>query len=154
MALPDGVTGAQVTSSAVGLAGDKTWLELTVTLGGTGPLVHAASGTRLLAAPVTVSGFDEVTSPVLPHTDQEGFVDGAGNTVTNWSYVAAIVSTDRVGNRIRQRFGFQLPTGQTVVDLDTVSGEALTPQVTTPVIVDGGTPGGPLVGSVIDGGAP
>jgi hypothetical protein len=55
---------------------------------------------------------------VLPHTDQTGFQDEAGNSYQNWYYTATITyATDR-GTLPPRTKTFQLTTGQTVVDLD------------------------------------
>lgn len=134
MAFPAGVTGAQATASAIGLGGGGAWIELTITLGTGGVIVHEASGQRLLNTPLSVAGRDEVATPAIPHTDQAGFIDGAGNTVTNWHYIATITTTDQVGNRTRQRFPFQIPAPQGTVDLDLISGETMTPPITAPVV--------------------
>jgi hypothetical protein len=55
---------------------------------------------------------------VLPHTDQDGFQDEAGNAYKNWYYTATIqYQTDRATLPAKTKT-FQLTSGQTVVDLD------------------------------------
>ena len=81
----------------------------------------------MLGTPITVRGRDEV-SVTLPHTGQAGFTDGAA-PVTGWQYVARGVFTDRSGNRTRFGFAFDVPVGETVIDLDTVAQAAIPPTV-------------------------
>lgn len=61
----------------------------------------------------------------LPHTDQTGFQDAAGNAYTGWFYSITVVY-ERNGRRIAfPERDFQIPSGQTSVDLALVpAGEA------------------------------
>jgi hypothetical protein len=66
----------------------------------------------------------------LPHTDQEGFIDGVGNTIVDWFYTVKI-KYEKDGQIVHfPSRDFQIPTGQTDVDLALVpSGEAFVPSV-------------------------
>jgi hypothetical protein len=55
---------------------------------------------------------------VLPHTDQTGFQDESGNSYQNWYYTATISYSAGKTTLPSRTKTFQLPTGQTVVDLD------------------------------------
>jgi len=126
MTFPAGVTTATGTLGAADV-------DVTLTVWPSVPVVHAVSGEPLWELPQTVTGRSSV-SMVLPHTDQAGFVDGAGNTYTNWHYVAVATLTDRWGQRVRRRFTFQLLTGQDTVDLDLVGHPAAAPGIVSGVV--------------------
>ena len=75
-------------------------------------VVHQESGIALVKidrdVPASEAG-DLMLS--LPHTDQGGFVDQRGNTVTNWSYKMQIAFTGGAGKSQMIVKQFQLPTG-------------------------------------------
>jgi hypothetical protein len=66
----------------------------------------------------------------LPHTDQDGFIDGLGNSITGWFYTVTI-KYEKDGQIVHfPSRDFQIPVGQTDVDLALVpSGDAFVPQV-------------------------
>jgi hypothetical protein len=66
----------------------------------------------------------------LPHTDQDGFIDGLGNTITGWFYTVTI-KYEKDGQIVHfPSRDFQIPVGQTDVDLALIpSGDAFVPQV-------------------------
>jgi lysophospholipase L1-like esterase len=69
----------------------------------------------------------------LPHTDQVGFQDEAGNAYQNWYYTATIqYSTDK-GTKAPFTKVFQLTTGQTTVDLDLLPSGAPAMPYTAPI---------------------
>lgn len=75
-------------------------------------LVHQASGTALVKIAREVS--EDASGDVilyLPHTDQPGFVDHRGNTVTGWSYKLQVFFTGAAGKSSMVVKQFQLPTG-------------------------------------------
>jgi len=120
MALPAGVTTCLVSKKApVSFGGGqaKVYLEITPSV----RLVHTATGTPL-------ADFLEVIAPLeggvaqaaLPHTDQPGFQDEAGNAFINWHYTAR-VRYEKDGNKKHlPLFAFQIPSGQTALDLSAV----------------------------------
>jgi hypothetical protein len=69
----------------------------------------------------------------LPHTNQVGFQDEAGNAYQNWYYTATIqYSTDK-GTKAPFTKVFQLTTGQTTVDLDLLPSGAPAMPYTAPI---------------------
>jgi YD repeat-containing protein len=82
-------------------------------------LVHAATGTPLVNFIEDVITTEGTSGQfVLPHTDQTGFQDEAGNSYQNWYYTATITYATDKGTLPPRTKTFQLTTGQTVVDLD------------------------------------
>lgn len=88
--------------------------------------VWTATGEVIMprALTVTLNG-SGAGSIVLPATDQPGFSDGAGNSVTNWTYTA----DDQLTGSNSARRTFMLPTGG--VDDLTVDLDLLTPVTST-----------------------
>lgn len=80
-------------------------------------LIWVATGVPILASVITVS-LDEngAGSVYLPYTDQPGFADGAGHSVTNWTYLATFALAGDVD--APSPTYFQLPTGPAQIDLD------------------------------------
>ena len=117
MALPVGVLtavvrfGPMIDDQGVPFAGK-------VTFTASRPKVWAVTGTPIMPRALTVT-LDETGQGeiVLPATDQDGFTDGAGNAVKDWTYRVQIDLAGR-GSDTRS---FQVPTaGQpdVVMDLD------------------------------------
>ena len=120
MALPEGVTTCRVFKKApVTFGGGQTqvYLEITPSV----RLIHTATGTPL-------ADFLEVVAPLeggvaqasLPHTDQAGFQDEAGNTFTNWHYTARVRYEKGGDKKHLPLFAFQIPAGQTEIDLSMI----------------------------------
>lgn len=88
--------------------------------------VWTATGEVIMprALSVTLNG-SGAGSIVLPATDQPGFSDGAGNSVTDWTYTADI----KLSGSNSDRRTFMLPTGG--VDDLTVDLDLLTPVTST-----------------------
>lgn len=119
MALPVGVTTATVTfGKDVDLLGDNASVKLKITPSHT--LVWAATGERITPFDVESVAAEGVTGAFnVPHVDQAGFVDRAGNTITNWYYTVQGTVT-RGRSTIPYRKVFQVLTGTTSVDLDLI----------------------------------
>lgn len=120
VAIPAGVTTCTVVfGKDVDFAGNSAAVTVTVTPSHT--LVWAATGERLVAFDVEASADEGVTGTfVVPHTDQAGFLDTAGNTITNWYYtVSARVNRGRQAKAYRKVI--QPVAGQASIDLDLVA---------------------------------
>ena len=121
MVLPAGVTTCLVFKNApVSFGGSAGGVEFEITP--SVRLVHIATGTPLVDFIESVTPADGgVAQMMLPHTDQDGFRDEAGNAFKNWHYTAR-VRLKKAGNQPKHEplFDFQLPTGQNTVDLSTV----------------------------------
>jgi hypothetical protein len=121
MALPAGVTTCLVYKNApVSFGGASGAVEIEITP--SVRLVHIATGTALVdfiesVAP-TEGGIAQV---MLPHTDQPGFRDEAGNAFINWHYTAR-VRLKKTGHQPKHLpiFDFQIPAGQSSLDLSSV----------------------------------
>ena len=130
MPIPAGVTTALVHMDApVSFIGEPGRLHVRITPSDS--LVWEATGTPL------ANFFDAIApdngEPMeieLPHTDQPGFIDGVGNSVTDWFY-SATIKYEKDGQIIHfPSRDFQIPTGQDDIDLALVpSGEAYTPSI-------------------------
>jgi len=128
MALPVGVTTCLVSKKApVSFGGGqaKVSLEITPSV----RLVHTATGTPLADFIETVDPLEGgVAQVILPHTDQAGFQDEAGNAFTNWHYTARVRYEKGNDKKHLPLTTFQIVTGQTEVDLSLVpSGAAALP---------------------------
>lgn len=143
MAIPPGVTTCLVYKKApvsFGGSSAKVHLEITPSV----RLIHTATGTPLadfveLVAPTEGS----LAQLLLPHTNQPGFQDEAGNAFTNWTYTAKVkYEKGGVFKHVPPQ-SFQLAQGQTEVDLSLIpSGPAALPSsATLPTVtsVDGET---------------
>lgn len=102
-------------------------------------LVHTETGTPLAdftdsAAPAEGA----VAEIALPNTDQPGFQNEAGESVTGWTYEARVFYRLGAQERAVPPKRFRLPAGQARVDLATAPDEA----------------GGATMGGSIDGGGP
>lgn len=143
MAIPPGVTTCLVYKKApvsFGGSSAKVALEITPSV----RLIHTATGTPLadfveLVAPAEGS----VAQLLLPHTNQPGFQDEAGNAFTNWTYTAKVkYEKGGVFKHVPPQ-SFQLAQGQTEVDLSLIpAGPAALPTsapLPTVTSVDGET---------------
>lgn len=122
MALPAGISTATVTVGVpVTFSGLPVRTNVTITPSAF--LVHTATGHPLVNMIETATASDGVAVQfTLPHTDQAGFQDEAGNAYQNWYYTATIqYQTDKATKAPFTKV-FQLATGQTTVDLDLLPG--------------------------------
>jgi hypothetical protein len=120
MVLPAGVSTCLVTKKApVSFGGGqaKVYLEITPSV----RLVHTATGTPLADFMETVNPLEGgVAQVILPHTNQPGFQDEAGNAFTNWHYTARIRYEKGNDKKHLPLTTFQLPVGQPEVDLSLI----------------------------------
>lgn len=133
MAWPNGMELVTVTvGSSLSFFGDEQAIKVTVTpvIGGTvGRLVWAATGQPVVFGSKTFTGVaGTVASFTVPNPDQAGFIDGAGNAVTNWAYSAVV----EVGSQ-RWTQAFQPVAGQSSIDLDMVQDGQVSAPVSAPV---------------------
>jgi hypothetical protein len=121
MVLPAGVTTALVYKKApVSFGGSSGGVEIEVTP--SVRLIHTETGTPLVDFIEAVSPAEGTAVQVmLPHTDQPGFQDEAGNTFTNWHYTAR-VRLKKQGQQPKTEplFSFQIPSGQAEIDLSKI----------------------------------
>lgn len=121
MVLPAGVTTALVYKKApVSFGGSqaKVLLEITPSV----RLIHSETGTPLADYVESVNPEEGgVAQVLLPHTDQPGFQDEAGNAFVNWHYTARI-RYEKNGHQPKTLplQSFQVPSGQTEVDLSLI----------------------------------
>lgn len=118
MALPDGIALVTVTiGPPLDFNGDVI-PGGSVTIKPSNSIVHAASGTPIIARPQKVPlDEDGLATVQLPATDQDGFTDGQGNPIVNWSYGVTWAFKDRtVPNR--PTVNVALPAVAPTVDLD------------------------------------
>lgn len=138
MALPTGVTTCVVTAGApLDFAGQGGTITLTVTpiLGGNATnIVWQATGQPLVNFPMTATAdATEQAQVVIPHSDQAGFVNGAGDAFSGWSYKAQIVFKGANRQQVAWTKVFQIPSGQTSIDLDLVPDGSITSPTTAPI---------------------
>lgn len=97
-------------------------------------IVHAATGVALYSgddALVTSANGDPITFAV-PHVDQAGFVDAAGNAVTFWAY--QLKGTIAFGKKkVSVSKTFQPVVGQATLDLDLIPDGAAEVAVMAPI---------------------
>lgn len=118
MALPVGVTTATITFG-VPTTFTGAFVRSTVSIQPSATLVHTATGTPLINFIEDVITTEGTSGQfVLPHTDQTGFQDEAGNSYQNWYYTATVTYASDKGSLPARTKTFQLTSGQTVVDLD------------------------------------
>lgn len=130
MSLPAGVTTCNVIfNTPLSFAGGTGTATLTVRP--TQTIIWAATGQPLGAFSDTVTTSAQPGSMALPVVDQAGFVDSAGNTVTNWAYTADVLWTVGTQNLSTHK-SFQLLTGQTSVTFDLIPDGNTTIAVTAP----------------------
>lgn len=128
MVLPAGVTTCLVYKKApVSFGGGqaKVYLEIVPSV----RLVHTATGTPLADFLESVTPAEGgVAQMQLPHTDQPGFQDEAGNAFTSWHYTARVRYEKGNDKKHLALTTFQIPAGQTEVDLSLIpSGAAALP---------------------------
>jgi hypothetical protein len=85
-------------------------------------LIHTATGTPLADYVESVAPAEGgVAQVLLPHTDQPGFQDEAGNAFINWHYTARI-RYEKQGHQPKTLplQSFQVPVGQTEADLSLI----------------------------------
>jgi hypothetical protein len=136
MSLPAGVTTATVFKKAPVTFGGgqaKVYLEVTPSVA----LVHTETGTPLVDFVEVVEPLDGGIAQVsLPHTDQTGFQDQAGNAFTNWHYTARIRFEKGSVSKKLPLVAFQIPAGQSSLDLSLVpAGPAALPSSTPTAVV-------------------
>jgi hypothetical protein len=135
MVLPAGVTTALVYKKApVSFGGSqaKVLLEITPSV----RLVHSATGTPLADYVEQVNPEEGgVAQVLLPHTDQAGFQDEAGNAFVNWHYTARI-RYEKNGHQPKTLplQSFQVPSGQTEVDLSLIPHGTPAIATSTPIL--------------------
>jgi len=121
MVLPVGVTTCLVFKNApVSFGGGSGSVEIEITP--SVRLIHTATGTPLVDFIEAVAPADgSVAQTMLPHTDQPGFQDEAGNAFTGWHYTAR-VRLKKTGHQPKHQplFDFQILSGQTQIDLSTI----------------------------------
>jgi hypothetical protein len=107
---------------------------MTIEIKPTHNVVHAATGIQLLDFAETVTLDEGVPGSIsLPHTDQAGFIDAAGNAFSGWAYIAT--GNWRRGNETRTfTKRFQILSGQTSIDLDLLPNGSITVPVSAPVL--------------------
>lgn len=121
MVLPVGVTTCLVYKKApVSFGGSqaKILLEITPSV----RLIHTATGTPLADYVESIAPEEgSVAQVMLPHTNQPGFQDEAGNAFINWHYTAR-VRYEKAGHQPKTLplQTFQVPQGQTEVDLSLI----------------------------------
>ena len=126
MALPEGVTTATVTAG-VPVTHIGAPVKAFLSIEPSAFLVHTATGTPLVDFLEEQSINEGVAGQfTLPHTDQAGFQDENGNAYTNWYYTARITYSTPSKSKTKppKVKVFQLATGQTTVDLDSLPGGA------------------------------
>jgi hypothetical protein len=132
MAIPAGISTALVHMDApVSFIGDVGRLH--VTISPSASLVWAATGTP-------VGNFVDSLKldpgqPLeieLPHTDQDGFLDSSGGAFKNWAYVIKVRYEKDGQTRTFDERSFQIPIGQTNVDLALIPAGMPTPPVSAP----------------------
>jgi hypothetical protein len=128
--LPEGISTALVHMDApesfIGEPG-----RLLVEISSSASLVWAATGTPIVNFNDSLDL--EAGMPLeieLPHVDQPGFLDNAGNQFTGWFYTVNITYEKGGQTRVFPERDFQVLVGQTDVDLALVpAGSAYVPQV-------------------------
>lgn len=134
MPLPPGISTGTVTfGQAVSLIGGGD-TAMTIEIKPTHNVVHAATGIQLLDFAETVKLDEGVPGSItLPHTDQAGFIDAAGNAFSGWAYIAT--GNWRRGNETRTfTKRFQILSGQNSIDLDLLPNGSITVPVSAPVL--------------------
>lgn len=130
MAIPAGISTALVHLDApVSFAGADGRIHATITP--STPLVWAETGTPIGNFIDNISLDPSVPLELtLPHVDQPGFLDGAGNTITGWAYRIEITYERNGQNIPLPAKDFQILVGQLEVDLALIpSGQAYVPVV-------------------------
>lgn len=106
---------------------------VSVKLSATHTIVHQATGVQIRSGDDLLATVAEGENLVfeVPHVDQAGFIDSAGNAITNWAYT--LTGSIKFGDlTIPVLRTFQVFEGQDSVDLDLVPDGAIIPGVTAP----------------------
>lgn len=117
MSFPDGVTLCSVTipASSVWQGGAST---ITATLTPTRTVFHRKTGQQLLPVTGTASGPSGAGLVLLvPHTQQSGYRDAAGNSVGAWEYELLAVYRDSSNVAQTLRKQLRIPLGTTSLNL-------------------------------------
>lgn len=132
--LPEGITTALVHMDApLSFIGGPGRLHVTITP--SVPLVWAATGTPIADFIDTIYTDPGVDLEVdLPHTDQDGFLDGAGNSFKNWSYRVKVKYEKDGQKRNFPDRDFQIPSGQLAVDLALIPAGVAASPVVAPIL--------------------
>ena len=157
--LPAGITVATATfGKRYGALGTQAVIKAKVSFDRT--LVWAATGDVLDNFPDPIeSGVGGFLSFPFPHTDQDGFEDGAGNSITDFAGVieASIYYNDKLYVTVKKPF--QIATGVETFDIDLVPNgsitlpvEAPSPKVTSVVGQTGIVTAEQLVDAFVDAG--
>lgn len=118
MPLPSGVTTCDVVfNTPNGFGGGSGTAVLTVRPSQT--IFWAATGKPLGAFTETMTASGSSGTMPLPHVDQPGFVDSAGNAITNWHYKGHVMWAAN-GETLVSKRTFQVLTGQTTVIFDLI----------------------------------
>lgn len=125
MAYPAGVSLASITTGSVtDFFGSDAAITATVTpiIKGTTHIVHAATGAVLVPSPmVFTAGQGEGISFTVPHVDQDGWRDGAGNAYKGWAYRVVVAIKSRRGQDMSWTKNVAPVLGQALIDLDLVA---------------------------------
>jgi hypothetical protein len=109
-------------------------LKTNITITPSAFLVHTATGHPLVNMIEEATANDGVAVQfTLPHTDQAGFQDEAGNAYQNWYYTATIQYQSGKVTKPAFTKVFQLAVGQTTVDLDLLPSGSPAMPYTAPV---------------------
>lgn len=109
-------------------------LKTNITITPSAFLVHTATGHPLVNMIEEATANDGVAVQfTLPHTDQDGFQDEAGNAYKNWYYTATIQYQNGKATRAPFTKVFQLAVGQSTVDLDLLPSGSPAMPYTAPV---------------------
>lgn len=81
----------------------------------------AATGTPLPAFDEEITAVDGLQGQIqLPDPDQDGFIDGNGNTIRNWSFTATVQYTEgRRARIVATKVFTHYATQPAIIDLDT-----------------------------------
>lgn len=132
MTMPPGVTLCTVTyGKALGALGAVARITGKVTMDRR--IVHAATGWSINPADEDIPNTGEELTFEVPHVDQPGFLDTAGQATTHWYYTLTgkIIFTGG-GKSVSYTKTFQPLVGQTNIDLDLVLDGPVQPGVSAP----------------------
>jgi hypothetical protein len=125
MAYPTGVSLVSITTGAVtDFFGGDAAITATVTpvLKGTTHIVHEQSGAVLVpSAMVFTASQGEGISFTVPHVDQDGWRDGAGNAYKMWAYRVVVKIASKRNQDMPWTKTVQPVVGQALIDLDLVA---------------------------------
>lgn len=130
--MPPGVTLCTVTyGKALGALGAVARITGKVTMDRR--IVHAATGWSINPADEDIPNTGEELTFAVPHVDQPGFLDTAGQDTTHWYYTLTgkIIFTGG-GKSVSYSKTFQPLVGQTNIDLDLVLDGPVQPGVSAP----------------------